>query len=185
MVAAAAALGLFAAATGILIRLHFLATGRKPVRDAVSDYGTTKFHRNYRVMVVLLGAGAILLAVALARETDARALAWLWIYGVSRVAIAAFMTDRDPPPVTTEGRVHWLLAAIAFTSIAFAATSIDWDGRSSILGPLGTAVAIAAVATLLTRMLPPLRPVFGLIERLLYAAGIAWLVLAAVDVAFS
>src|SRR6476646_8981574 len=109
----------FLAGARLLVRLHLLRTGVDPVREAVSDYGTTPFHVYYRAMVVALGAGAILLAVGLARDTDAGSLYWLWIYGVTRVTIAAFMTDRDPPPFSVEGRIHLLLAAAAFTAIAF------------------------------------------------------------------
>jgi hypothetical protein len=182
MLFATLAIACFAAATAVLVGLHVLPSGLDPIRDAVSDYGTTPYHRGYRAMVVLLGAGAILLAIALAEETDAHDVFWLWIYGASRVAIAGFMTDRDPPPFTTEGRIHWLLAAAAFTAIAFAATSIGWSGDPGALEPFGYAVAATAVGTLVTRVVVPLRAVFGLVERLLYATSIAWLLIAAVDV---
>jgi len=33
-------------------------------------------------MVLLQGAGAILIAVGLGQETDAQALGWLYVYGV-------------------------------------------------------------------------------------------------------
>ncbi len=178
-----AATACFAAATLLLISLHAAQTGLRPVRDAVSDYGTTPYHRRYRAMAVLLGAGAILLAIGLTRDTDARDVFWLWVYGVSRIAIAGFMTDRNPPPVTPEGRIHWLLAAVAFTAIAFAAVNIRWAGDPVVLHGLGYAVAASAVATLLTRAVPPFRPVFGLVERLLYVTSIAWLVIAAVSLA--
>ena len=167
-----------AVAGALLLRLHALPTGLDPVRDAVSDYGTTGFHAYYRAMVVLLGLGAALLAVGLGRNTDADSLIWLWLFAGSRMAIAGFMTDRDPPPFTTEGRIHWLLAAVAFTSIALAGSDIDWDGAPGALAPLGTAVAVAAIATLGTRIIRPLRRVFGLVERLLYCAFLAWLVVA-------
>jgi hypothetical protein len=183
MALAVAALVCFAAAAGILLRLHLLLpTGLSPVSAAISDYGATRFHRNYRVMVVALGLGGLLLATGLARETDADGVFWLWIYGVSRIAIAGFMIDRDPPPFTREGRIHWLLAAVAFTSIAFAASTIDWTGAPGVLGPLGSAVAASAVATLLATRVPA---VFGLVERLLYATSLAWLVIAALDVVSS
>jgi Protein of unknown function (DUF998) len=178
-----AALVCFAVAVAALVRVHFLPTGIRPVPDAVSDYGTTPFHRYYRVMVVGLGAGAILLAIGLHRDTDAGALAWLWIYGVSRIAIAAFMTDRDPPPFTTEGRIHYLLAATAFTAIAVSGADIDWSGDPGVLHPLGYAVAVSAGATLVARVVEPLRPIFGLTERVLYLTSIAWLVVGAIDLA--
>jgi hypothetical protein len=182
MALAAAELALVAVAAALLVRLHLLPTGISPVREAISDYGTTPFHRNYRAMVVALGVGAILLALALGRETDAGSLYWLWIFGASRVAIAGFMTDRDPPPFTGEGRIHWLLATVAFTSIAFAGSDIDWTGAPGALRPLGYAVVATAVATLVTRVAVPLRAVFGLAERALYVAFLAWLAIAAIDV---
>ena len=178
---AVASIACVAAAAALLVRLHLLPTGLSPVRDAVSDYGTTRFHAHYRVMVVLLGAGAALLAVALGRGTDATALFWLWLFATSRVAIAGFMTDRDPPPFTTEGRVHVLLAALAFTSIAVAASNVDWTGAPGALDPIGKAVVVTAIATLGARIIRPLRPFFGLVERLLYCAFLAWLVVAAAN----
>ena len=150
---------------------------------AVSDYGVTRYTLLYRGMAVLLGAGAILLALALGHDTDANKLEWLWVYGLSRVAIAGFMTDRPGRPVSTEGRIHWALAAAAFTAIAIAATSIDWTGAPGALGPLGEAVAVSAIATLGARLIGTLRPVFGLAERALYVTSILWLVIAAADLA--
>jgi len=167
------------AATLVLVWLHLQPTGLRWWSDAVSDYGTTAVHFGYRAMVVLFGAGGLLLALALDRRTAAAGIGWLWAYGVSRVVIAAFMTDRDPSSPTREGRIHWLLAAIAFTSIALAGAKIDWPGAPAILPTVGHVVAASAVATLLTRLLAPLRPLFGAAERLLYASTIAWLLIAA------
>jgi hypothetical protein len=181
MTLAILALACFALAIALLVRLHVARTRLDPVVDAVSDYGTTGYHHLYRAMVIALGAGAVLLAVGLGHYTDAGALAWLWAYGAARIAIARFMTDRDPPPFTREGRIHWLLAAVAFTAIAFAASDITWTGAPGVARPLGYAVAAAAIATLLTRVIVPLRRVFGLAERLLYATSLAWLIVSAVD----
>lgn len=183
MVLGAFAAACFAIATVALLRLHLLPTGMGPVADAVSDYGTTSFHRYYRVMAVALGVGALLLAVGLARDTNAGSLYWLWVYGVSRIAIAGFMIDRDPPPLTREGRIHLLLAAAAFTSIAFAASDVRWSGSPGALGPLGYAVVATAIGTLLTRVIPLLRGIFGVVERLLYVAFVAWLLTAAISLA--
>jgi len=75
----AALLGLICVATSgaVLVVLHFLPTGLDPIRWAVSDYGWTAYHLGYRAMVLLQGAGAILIAVGLGQETDAQALGWL------------------------------------------------------------------------------------------------------------
>ena len=173
------ALILVLAAALVLIRLHTLPTGLDPRRDAVSDYGTTAFHVYYRAMVVLLGAGAACLAVALHHSGDVRTrgLIWLWIFAISRILIARFMTVHPGRKVTVEAQIHWLLAAAAFTSIAFAAPTISNDLD---LGQTIAAVVIAsAVATLVTRVVRPWRPVFGLVERILYIAFLGWLIVVA------
>jgi hypothetical protein len=175
-----------------LVWVDRLPTGRSAVRDAVSDHGADpKYRFFYRVLVVLLGLGALLLLVALAHGTDVArgGLIWLGVYSVSRVAIAWFPTDLPGAPVTTVGRVHLALAALAFTAIAFAAADLTpslsdqpgWDGVSGLLSVLRWAVVVTAVGTLLTRVAVPLRAFFGLVERLLYAASVAFLLVVAVE----
>ncbi len=185
----------FAAALVVLVRTHLLPTGRDPVRDAVSDYGVGPHHINYRVMVVLLGVGAALLTIGLARDGEAEnaGLAWLAAYAASRVAIAGFMTDLPDQPVTATGRIHAFLAAVAFTSIAFGAIDLTdaladapgWDGGvHDPLRVLSRVVAITAVATLISAVVPALHArLFGLVERLLYAAAFAWLLLTSIHLA--
>jgi hypothetical protein len=185
----------FAAALVVLVRTHFLATGRDPVRDAVSDYGVGPHHRNYRVMVVLLGLGGGLLTAGLARAGHAGnvGLAWLAAYSAARLAIAGFMTDLPGRPVTAEGRIHAFLAAVAFTSIAFASSDITaalsdeagWEGHiHGALHLIARLVAITALATLVAVLVPTLRArVFGLVERLLYVAAFAWLFTASIHLA--
>ena len=75
-----------------------MPTGLSPARDAVSEYGTTEWHVAYREQVIALGVAGIALAIGLRADTDADSLCWLYAYGASLIAIAGFMTDRDPPP---------------------------------------------------------------------------------------
>ena len=178
----------------VLGRLHLLPTGLDPARDPVSDYGTTRHHLYYRAMVVLLGAGAGLLIVVLARDGHAgdRGLVFLGVFAASRLAIAGFMTDRSGRRPTRTGRIHLVLAAAAFTTIAFAANDItgslvgspNWSG--GVASPLrfaAHAVAVTAVLTALAFVLPDLRRrLLGMVERLLYVAMIAWLLIAALHV---
>src|SRR5262245_54143400 len=121
----AALLGLICVATSavILVALHFLPTGLNPVRYAVSDYGWTPYHTGYRAMVVFQGVEALLIAVGLGQETDVNSLGWLYVYGVVRILVSGFMTDREPAgmrTLTRTGRIHMLLAGTAFASIAVA-----------------------------------------------------------------
>lgn len=166
-------------AAALLIRLHMLPTELNPVRDAVSDYGWTPFHRRYRAMVILFGVSGALLALGLSANTDATSLYWLWMFAGCRIAIAWFMTDRNPPPVTTESRIHAILAAGAFGSIALAGANVRWTGEVPAITPLGTAVWITAIVTLLAMLIPQVRAnLFGLAERALYVATVAWLLTA-------
>ena len=175
------------AASGvILISLHLLPTGLNPIRYAVSDYGWTSYHVGYRIMVVLQGGGAILIAVGLGQETDARSLGWLYVYGVVRLLVSGFMTDREPESLrslTRTGRIHMLLAGTAFASIAVAASHIDWTGEPAVLGPLGRLVTATAIATGTAIVVQPIRRVaLGLIERTHYAFALTWLIVVAASI---
>jgi hypothetical protein len=156
-----------------------------PLRDAISDYGAGEYHMLYRAQVLLMGAGAALLAVALHRYTHVGGtVGWLWVFAVTRALIAFFMTDIPGDPATRDGRIHLLLAGAAFTAIGFGAPIIGNDlasepGWGEAPHVLGWTVAATAVATLLSRPLLPRW--FGLIERALYAAYVAWLLLVAIE----
>jgi len=191
-VMAAVAAAAFLAAAVTLVWVDVLHTGRNPARDAVSDYGAGPYRWFYSTVVISLGLGAVLLLLALARGTDVTAggLIWLGVYAVARLAIAWFPHDLEGKPVTPVGRVHLALAAAAFTAVAFAAVDLapalgrepGWNGADSLIGALRWAVVITAVATLVARVVLPLRAVaFGLVERLLYAASIGFLMVVAVE----
>jgi hypothetical protein len=190
-----AALAAAAVAAGAisLVWVDVLRTGRNPLRDAVSDYGASGYRFFYTVLVCSLGLGALLLLAALVRGTDIPngGLIWLGVYGVARIAIAFFPIDLEDKPVTTVGRIHVALAAAAFAAIAFAAVDLapalrdepGW-GAESLIGTLRWAVVITAVATLVARVvLPARRAAFGLVERLLYASSVAFLLAVAVEAA--
>jgi Protein of unknown function (DUF998) len=180
MTAALVGLICVAASAVILVALHFVPTGLDPIRYAVSDYGWTSYHLGYRMMVVLQGVGAILIAVALGQETDVRSLGWLYVYGLVRLLISGFMTDREPSglrSLSRTGRIHMLLAGTAFASIAVAASNLDWTGRPDALDPLGWVVTATAIATGVALVVAPIRRVaLGVIERTHYAAAITWLI---------
>jgi len=185
----------FIASGLVLVRLHLLPTARDPIRDAVSDYGVGAYHRYYRAMVVLLGLGAALLCAALTRGSRAEALglAFLGAYAAARLAIAFFMAGPSDQPMTSTGRMHIVLAAIAFTSIAFASADVTsvlegspgWS--DSVAGALrfeARAVTVSAVLTLGCYLVPAARErALGLVERLLSVASLAWLLTASIHLA--
>src|SRR5262245_3201238 len=132
------------------------------------------------------GVGAILIAVGLGQQTNAKSLGWLYVYGVVRLLVSGFMTDREPESLrslTRTGRIHVLLAGTAFASIAVAASHLDWTGRPAVLGPLGWLVTASAIATGTALVVPQIRRVtLGLIERIHYAAAITWLIVVAASI---
>jgi hypothetical protein len=186
MIAALLGLICVAASGVILITLHVVPTGLDPIRYAVSDYGWTSYHLGYRAMVVLQGVGAILIAVGLGQETDVASLGWLYAYGVVRLLVSGFMTDREPESLrslTRTGRIHVLLAGTAFASIAVAASHLDWTGRPAVLGPLGWLVTATAIATATALVVTPVRrAALGVIERAHYASAITWLIVVAASI---
>src|SRR2546430_17365628 len=81
-----------AAATVSLVWVHFLPTGHRPMVDAVSDYGASPYRLFYRVTVISLGLGALLLLIALAHGTDVPngGLIWPGVYAAPRIALRVF-----------------------------------------------------------------------------------------------
>ena len=119
-------------------------------------------------------AAAIFLAAALPGHRR-RTVVLLGVFAAARFAIAFYPTDLlESGRVTRTGRIHMLLAAIAFASICWCACSYPprWLGYAATAGAVGTALAL--------RRVPQLRPVLGLLERVFYAAIIAWFVVVAV-----
>jgi hypothetical protein len=141
-------------------------TGYTPLRNAVSEYGVGRFAWGYRAQVLFAAAAA----VSLGAELHGRERKLLYVFAAARAAIAAYPTDRlDGGALTRTGSIHLLLAFVAFASICAAASSKRWEpalGYVAIAGAVGTGLAV--------RRVPQLRPVLGLLERLFYAAIIAW-----------
>lgn len=173
-----------------LLWAHLLPTGYRPIRNAVSDYGVGRCRVLYRVQTAAIAAAGLCLAAALARAVDPaprRVIVLLVVFAVARLVIPSFPTDIDRGRPTRTGRVHILLAGVAFASIAWAAAAlpdrVDWPSVHGLLVTLGWIVVATAVASGLA-MTRPLHavaePFFGLIERCFYAAMLTWFVVVAV-----
>lgn len=175
---------------GALVWVHLLPTGYQPVRNAVSDYGVGDYRIFYRIQTAAIAVAGLCLAAALARAIDPaprRVIALLIVFALARLAIPSFPTDLDRKQPTRTGRIHILLAGIAFASIAWAAAAlpgrVDWPGIHSLLVTLGWIVVATAIACglAMTRLLQATaKPFFGLIERFFYAAMITWFAVVAI-----
>ena len=108
---------------------------------------------------------------------------FLLIFAASRVLIARYPTDpRGTTRFSQAGRLHVLLAATTFVSIAVAAPWIDWTLSANPdwhgpyqLVPLGWATTVLTLGTFATSTLPATRRIFGLVERGAYAGWTLWI----------
>lgn len=189
IIASAAALLALTAAT-IVVALHLLRTDVDPLVDGVSAYALSPFGYLYRIQVLATGLAALLLTVAtLASElTPGVGVALLALFGASRILIARYPTDpRGTTSLSRPGRLHVILAAITFVTIAVAAPSITgtlatgprWPGPASLLTALAWTTTISALGTFATSTTRTTQRVFGLVERVAYAGMLGWLVVAA------
>jgi hypothetical protein len=178
MTATLAALTLAATAvwSTILVGVHLRAREYDPLHDAVSDYGAGARRGWYRAQTAAAAAAAGFLLVALAAGTDAPwwLLLLLAAFAGARLLIPSFPTDRDRTRPTRTGRLHLLLAGVAFASIAIAAGNTPDDLAPGALQWLVVGTSVATGLALRARA-----PFFGLLERTFYAAMIAWFLVVA------
>lgn len=176
-----AALALTGCWLAALVFLHVAPTGYSPIRNAVSEYGVGRFAWGYRAQVTFAAAAAACLAVALPAR-DRREIVLLAVFAAARVAIAAFPTDLlGSVRRSRTGGIHLLLAAIAFGTICWCASALSRHGGGQPV--LGRIAAAGALGTMVAVRIPGLRPVLGLLERVFYAAIIAWFVVVAARLA--
>ncbi|MBI3748088.1 MAG: DUF998 domain-containing protein [Chloroflexi bacterium] len=182
------------AAAATVVALHVVRTDVDPFADGVSAFALTRFGALYRSQVIATGIAALLLAgVLVAGGFGAGGgVIVLVVFALSRIFIARYPTDpRGTTRFSPSGRMHVLLAATTFVTIAIAAPWIPaeltghpaWPGPTGVLMALGWATALLALGTFATTTLPATRRVFGLVERGAYAAWMLWIIVAGLSVA--
>jgi hypothetical protein len=171
----------------LLVSLHVLPTKYDPVHDAISDYGVGEYRGYFWAQLVAGGSACIALALSLGSlhpYVPALAVVMLAANGAARFLMPAFPTDQSGSRFqTAKGRVHMLLAIVAFGGVAAAATSLgglvdhypEWQSSKSLIDTLGWVVLAGAVACALALVGPRLKRVFGLIERFFTASAIVWI----------
>lgn len=178
---------------GIVIALHFLPTGYNPVQHAVSDYAIGKYHRLFRVRLWLNALGSLALAAALwiglgTPPLSGTGLVLLALLAPVRVAITLFPTDIEGKPRTRAGIVHYLLAVLSFAFVYIVLSDITPTLQAiqpwkQVQGPLTFLAAFALpalVAVVVTLLLPYIRRIFGLCERLFLLTTSVWLTLVSI-----
>ena len=191
MTVALAILTLLAALASLaaLARVHLLATGCRPLSNAVSDFGVGPHRVWYRAQTAAMAYAALFLAAEVARETHPvpRELVFLLlVLAAARLAIPSFPTDLDRGAPTVTGRIHVLLAGIAFAAVAWAAAifpdrvATGAHGFFVALGWVVVATAAACGLSMTRALRASAAPYFGAIERVFYAAVYVWFVAASV-----
>lgn len=158
------------------------------IHDPESDYGRGAFSWLMDLNFLLRGALSLAAAAALSRVWPAGRSRWPLLaiggWAVASALLAFFADDPAGGPATAHGRLHVLLALIAFLAATAGAVGAawtlwrtTWPGRGRILLAIGIAAGIALLA--LARSLGRGAGPGGLEERLFLGLILLWLVLAA------
>jgi hypothetical protein len=179
-------------ALGTLIYLHIAPTGLSPVVNAISQYGITRFSLGYRIVTIALGISGLAIAVGVSFGLPTQSTG-LWVislsvFGVARLIISWFVLDAPGDSRTMSGRNHDIISLITFVAMTTAAflaegplaAEASWSSLAPVSVALGSAMGVFTVAALVFALVPRLRRIFGIAERLLYAAVIAWLAVFAI-----
>ena len=177
-----------ACATITLGVLHGAPTGLTWARNAVSQYGISRYSAGYRVLTVSMGVAAAALAVGLTAAFGSAVAAVVMLLAVlsaARLAISWFPMDEPGSASTSAGRTHLVLAVITFGSAVLAALRLgaalnragSWPDVSAASTALGWCLAAAAAGMIAGRRVEGLRSCFGAIERFFYAGVLGWLAL--------
>ena len=176
-----------AVGVGAVVVLHVLPTGLSPVRNAVSQYGITRYRLGYRVQTISLGVAGAAAAVGIAEAAPGRGrfvLVVLGVFAVARLAISWFPMDAPGSEPTSDGRAHGLLAIATFLAIIVAAARLPqlvhtvggWHGVATASVVIAWAMVASMVAMIASRRSAGTRGYFGMAERVFYVAIVAWLV---------
>ena len=157
------------------------------IRNAESDYGVGPNAWLMDVNFLLRGAFSVAAVIAIALTTTPRArsrlgLALVGAWACCSALLGLFPDNPVGTPVTPPGRIHLLLAGIAFVAVAAGALLIshrigaDPPWRSMRRALLVISL-LAIVAGTLVGIRRPLAD-FGLYERIFLGLEILWIVLA-------
>lgn len=168
--------------TVALVVLHAAPTGLSPLTDPVSRYALTRFRAGYTVAAVSAAVAGAAAAVVLSTLPAAgAATALLWVFAAARALIPLFPMDEPGTTSSRSGRIHRLLAIVAFatvTAAAFVAAGPLADAGFRLTGTISTIcailMAIGSVGVVAGTAGPAVRRAFGLFERLIYLGFIVW-----------
>ncbi|WP_018631330.1 DUF998 domain-containing protein [Neomegalonema perideroedes] len=172
----------YLAQLALFARLH-LRGGRDPVSEAVSDYGVGPSRRLFALYGAAGIAAAAVLAGALLADGRFPAQGWLYLLAMAalRLGVLAFPTDLEGERLTRSGKAHYLFAVASFALAYMAVDALSPSAASlaaawarPVLNGLGWVVA-ASLAGVVICLIPALRRIFGLVERIFLLSVLLWL----------
>jgi len=169
----------------LLVMVHLLPTGVNPLRDPLSLYPRTRY-RWWMSASTLASAvacvGAVLALSGLLGSGATLAVILLGLGGAARFAMPFRRMDVPGTATTTGGRIHNVLAVVAFaapTAAAFVAGGALHDAGytaaatwSTVLGAVSAVGAVALLVVVLARR----NGLFGLFERVILLGILGWFV---------
>ncbi len=168
--------------------LHAKGKEYKLLSNAVSDYAlgsTAKLFVAYLVISMLayacLGMSLVFSPAGLFRIKD---LILIFATVALRIGLAVFKTDLEGEKLSPSGIVHYVLAVCSFATLFMFVDGTLTDLRRlpslAPYAPLLTAFYAVFTASLVLNcvtLLPKLRKVFGLFERIYLVLGSLWILL--------
>jgi hypothetical membrane protein len=182
--------------TVCVLALHLLESNYNPLEHAMSDYAHGAQSWLVTTGLYALGLGSLALTVGLARLLNGRSARigqWcLAIWGVCGLVTGTFSDDLPGHPATLSGTLHGNAAQIGTLVLSLATFLLAWSVRhdprwqryARLLLTLAIATVIGFVLLVLSFLpvrisdQPPI--LFGLLERIFFAAAISWLTVAAI-----
>lgn len=157
-----------------------------PIRQAESDLAVGPYGWVMAINFVVRGLLSFALLIALARSMPRSAgsrlgLVLLGIWAAGSALLAAFPTDVVAGVHTAHGKLHLLLALIAFISVAAGEVVLSrsfTERLADIRGP-ATTLAVLTALSLLLLFAPILSRDGGLKERIFLGLALLWMLLVA------
>lgn len=169
-----------------LVLLHLLPTGLSPLRNAVSQYGISRYRAGYRVQTLayaVAGAGAAI-GVATLPGPAWPVVALCATFAVTRAVISWFPMDVPGTTRTRTGGRHGALAVAAFLAAGLAsremANLLDKDGAHPGIAATSSALAVLMALSLIGMVVSRRVDLFGAAERVFYVFMTGWLATVAV-----
>ncbi|MGT2907704.1 DUF998 domain-containing protein [Streptococcus dentiloxodontae] len=169
----------------LMIVLHLKNKGTyNPIKHAVSDYGVGPYQKYFQLAGLVSTVRTIALMLALAGWSysfsfKGTGIALLALTLVGFVGVAVFPTDLEGKERTLIGALHLLFAVLQFTALAIFIFNV-----TKSIGPINPTlysvchlleqlVKVGLYGLVAAMILPPLKPYFGLLERLfLYSSNL-------------